>query len=58
MQIGNLTGSSLSESCEGEDELLKGGYQVTRLLSQTIPRILAIEDTTTLLTLIKSKKIK
>lgn len=65
-QLSSLPGSSLSESCEGQDALLEGsyrflrnkrinakqiaegGYQVTSLLSQTIPTILAIEDTTTL----------
>lgn len=65
-QLSSLPGSSLSESCEGQDALLEGsyrflrnkrvdakqiaegGYQVTSLLSQTIPTLLAIEDTTTL----------
>jgi hypothetical protein len=65
-QLSGSTGSSLSKSCEGRDDLLEGGYRflrnsrvqasqiadggydVTGYLAETIPLLLAIEDTTSL----------
>lgn len=65
-QLSRCTGSSLSKSCSGQEDLLEGGYRflrnkhvkaesigsggydVTASLSESIPLLLAIEDTTTL----------
>ena len=64
--LSRSTGSTLSKSCGGQDDLLEGGYRflrnkqvkaaaigcggydVTASLSQSVPLLLAIEDTTTL----------